>query len=127
MPDSGYSALVVDDSKLTRLIICRELAALGFTITQAEHGRRALEILQSNGRFDLALIDWNMPELDGPGLIQEMRRRPDLVGTKLLLSSATEETAEHEKAIHLGSDEFLFKPFTRDELAAKLREMGFDL
>lgn len=125
--NGGYSALVVDDSKLTRLIICRELTALGFTITQAEHGLEALEIMEREGRFDVTLIDWNMPKMDGPELIHEIRKRPELQGVKLLLSSATEETAEREKAIRLGSDDFLYKPFTRDELAEKLREFGFDV
>ncbi len=41
----GYSALVVDDSQLTRLIICRELTSLGFTVTQVEHGGKALEAI----------------------------------------------------------------------------------
>ena len=123
----GYSALVVDDSQLTRLIICRELTSLGFTVTQVEHGGKALEAIDENGSYDITLIDWNMPVMDGPELVAEIRRRPELSGAKLLLSSATEEAAEREKAINLGSDDFLFKPFTRDELATKLRELGFDV
>ena len=114
------SAIVVDDSRVSRLLIGRSLKTLGFTVTEALHGLEALELLESNGNMDLAIID-------GPGLVRAIRDRPALRDMTLLLASATETTAVREMAMSLGSDDFLSKPFACEALATKLRELGFDV
>ena len=62
-------ALVVDDSRAMRAIIGKILKEVGFEITEVAHGREALERLQQVGKPDLALMDWNMPEMNGTELV----------------------------------------------------------
>ena len=58
--------LVVDDSRATRAVLRQILKALGFDVTEAGHGLEALERLKEMEKPDLVLVDWNMPEMNGP-------------------------------------------------------------
>lgn len=122
----GNAALLVDDSKVARLVMGRALESLGFSVTTATSGFEALALLESNGSVDVVLIDWNMPGMEGPELVRLIRSRPEYAGISLILCSATEEAASRSVARDAGSDEYLTKPFTSDELAARLRDLGFD-
>ncbi|MHC4471997.1 MAG: response regulator [Planctomycetota bacterium] len=121
----GNAALLVDDSKVARLVLGRALESLGFNVSVATNGMEALAHLESNGSVDVVLIDWNMPGMDGPELVRAIRSRTEFAGISLILCSATEETATRSQAREAGSDEYLTKPFTSDELAARLRDLGF--
>jgi CheY-like chemotaxis protein len=122
----GYGALLVDDSNVARLVMGRALEALGFRVSLAADGRQALELLESNGCYDLALIDWNMPGMAGPELVRVIRSRPEFAGLTVILVSATEDSASRAEALVAGSDDYLAKPFTGEELSATLGELGFD-
>ena len=66
-------ALVIDDSRAMRSLLSRLLTGLGFDATGAEHGRAGLDVLESDGPFDVALVDWNMPVMDGLTATREIR------------------------------------------------------
>jgi two-component system chemotaxis response regulator CheY len=69
-------ALVVDDSRAMRAVLGRILRDVGFAVVEAGHGKEALELLQARHRtqpFDLVLVDWNMPEMNGCELIRRVR------------------------------------------------------
>ncbi len=113
------TVLVVDDDAIVRRVVQGHLSAAGYRIFEAEDGQEALEVLERTGSVDLVIIDMVMPRLNGPGLIAELiRRRPSQ--SVLLISAypAERETVEEGRPSH----PFLPKPFTRDQLLAKVAE-----
>ena len=113
------TVLVVDDDAIVRRVVQGHLSDAGYRIFEAEDGQEALEVLERNGSLDLVIVDMVMPRLNGPGLIAElMRRRPSQ--SVLLISAypAERETVEERQPSH----PFLPKPFTRDQLLAKVSE-----
>lgn len=117
-------ALIVDDSRATRRMIARMLSAIGIESTEAENGRDALDQLLSIDTPDVALVDWNMPVMDGLELIKTLRG--DRVYDRMAVLMVTSETepASIVRALAAGADEYTMKPFTADAIAEKLRMVG---
>lgn len=109
-PNGGGTLLVVDDNELNRDILARRLERLGYTAQQAADGRQALELLRARP-FDLVLLDMMMPELDGYGVLAAMQADPQLTAIPVIVLSAL-DTLEHVvRAVELGADDYLPKPF----------------
>jgi two-component system chemotaxis response regulator CheY len=109
--------LVVDDSKAMRMIVKRNLgqveALASAQVVEAEDGRRALELIRTDGVPDLVLSDWNMPDMTGIELLQALRAD----GSDVRFGFVTSETqaAMREQAIASGALFLLAKPFNVDE------------
>jgi two-component system chemotaxis response regulator CheY len=118
-------ALVIDDSKAIRIILRRLLNELGFDVVEAADGRDALEQLGAAPTpFDLALVDWNMPEMNGLEFIRAVRAEgghPDLT---LVMVTTETETGQVVRALAAGANEYIMKPFSRDVLVDKLSMLG---
>lgn len=119
--------LVIDDSRATRSILGRLLGQLGFEILNAADGREALEVLAAEWPIDLALVDWNMPVLDGLGFVREVRAAPGYADLRLMMVT-TEADVEHlATALEAGADEYVMKPFTADVIREKLGVLGVEV
>ncbi len=70
-------ALVVDDSRAMRAILTRLMTGLGFDVIQANDGAEALAVLETGARPNVALVDWNMPVMDGLTFIKKCRLNPE--------------------------------------------------
>ena len=115
------TVLLVEDEDAVRSFASRALESRGYTVFEADSGERALEILEEHdGDFDLVLSDVVMPEMDGPTLLKELRKRG--VGTKVVFISGYAEDA-FEKNLE-GQEDFAFlpKPFTLKQLAAAVKD-----
>jgi two-component system, chemotaxis family, chemotaxis protein CheY len=117
-------ALIVDDSRAMRLLIARVLESLDFTTFQAGNGREALDALASEGPFDVALVDWNMPEMDGLEFVSEVRRDRGLDEMAIVMVTTESEERQVQRAISAGASEYLMKPFTREAFERKLFTLG---
>jgi len=112
------TVLVVDDDAIVRRVVQGHLSDAGYRIFEAEDGREALEVLARVGTVDLVIADIVMPNMDGPAFVDELlRRRPS---QPVLFISAY--PAERTSGSGRPSQPFLSKPFTRDELYAKVTE-----
>ncbi len=115
--------LLVEDEEGLRALNARGLASRGYTVLQAGNGVEAIDVLeQADGKVDLVVSDVVMPEMDGPTLLRELRRRnPDM---KIILISGYPEDAFQK---HLPTDgsqfDFLAKPFTLKQLVEKVVEV----
>ena len=118
----GAEFLPAEDEDAVRSFASRALQSRGYTVLTAETGERALAVVEENrDAIDLVLSDVVMPEMDGPTLLRELRRRG--IGTKVVFISGYAEDA-FEKNLEGQTDfAFLPKPFTLKQLAAKVKEV----
>ncbi len=117
-------ALVIDDSTAMRRIIGRIVGQLGFEVHEASDGQEALDRLAQIGRADVALVDWNMPRMNGFEFVQAVRRETVHDGMKLLMVTSETEMGQVALALEAGADEYMMKPFTKEALLEKLALIG---
>ncbi|HKK71024.1 MAG TPA: response regulator [Candidatus Krumholzibacteria bacterium] len=116
--------LVIDDSRAIRMILKKTLKSIGAEVVEAGHGAEALEQLQGGEPFDLALVDWNMPEMNGYEFVKAVRKEDRYASMKLCMVTTETETAQVVKALEAGADEYIMKPFTKEALQDKLNMLG---
>ncbi len=107
--------LVVDDDRVTNLLLRRFLEKRGYRVTSAASGEEALEILRSS-RPDIVLLDVSMPGIGGLEVLERVRTRELDVAVVMMTAYGTEEVAI--EALRRGADDYLRKPFEQAELAA---------
>ena len=117
-------ALVIDDSRAVRMLLGKMLQDLGFEVSEAGHGREALARLQEQGKMDLAVVDWNMPEMNGFDFVTEVRSKPEYDDLQLMMVTTETEMSQVIKAIEAGANEYVMKPFTKEIIAEKLQIVG---
>lgn len=118
-------ALVVDDSRATRMILSKTLSELGFEVLQASNGVEALDVMaQQGGSVNLALVDWNMPKMTGIELVRELRSDPGYNHVFLMMVTTETEVEQIARALEYGANEYMMKPFSREAVEDKLRLMG---
>ena len=115
----GARLLVVDDNKVNRLLLARTLELQGHRVALAENGRRALDMLRSEP-FDLMLLDIEMPELDGFGVLALLADDPALREVPVIVTSSLEGVAQVVRCIELGADDYLHKPVNPVLLRARI-------
>lgn len=110
--------LVVEDSLSERFRMVALLEKLGYTVTQAEDGSRALEWLADN-HADIILSDWSMPNVCGLDLCRTVREQ-EFNNPYFILVTGRDTTADLVEGIEAGADDFISKPFNREELRVRL-------
>jgi two-component system chemotaxis response regulator CheY len=120
-------ALVVDDSSATRFIIARMLREIGCSVVEAENGEVALEVLGQNQDATFALVDWNMPVMNGFDLVQAIRQQSGYDDVKVMMVTTETEMTQVVKAIEAGANEYLMKPFTKEMLLDKIALLGIEV
>ncbi len=118
-------ALIVDDSRAMRMIIGRTLKSLGFEITEAGNGQEALDAIAASGPFELALVDWNMPVMNGLEFVQNARANPAHQEMRIMMVTTETEDTQISRALAAGASEYLMKPFAAEAIAEKLYLLGF--
>jgi two-component system chemotaxis response regulator CheY len=116
----GRRAIVVDDSRAARSILRRTLLSLGLEVLEAGNGAEALDKLRAEPPVDLALVDWNMPVMDGLQFVKALRADRTYADVVVLMVSAESDPSRMARALIVGADDFLMKPMTSDVLAGKL-------
>jgi two-component system chemotaxis response regulator CheY len=116
------SILIVDDGTTIRLYYASVLSEAGFDIHQAVNGFEGLEACLTR-RFDLMLVDVNMPKMDGYELVARLRGDDGLKDMPIVMISTESAEQDAEKAYRCGSNLYLFKPVAPDELVATARLM----
>jgi len=115
--------LIVDDSSVIRKVARRIMEEVKFNIREAENGAEALESCRKN-LPDLILLDWNMPVMDGLEFLTELRKDPS-GGVPKVIFCTTENDMDHiTQAISAGANEYIMKPFDKEIILSKLKEVG---
>ena len=115
-------ALVVDDSKATRMILSRTLKEFGYSVTEAADGREALtELAQLEQVPELILTDWNMPVMNGLEFLREVRKEERFASSAVVMVTTRTVMDQIVEALEAGANEYVMKPFTKEILGDKLR------
>src|SRR5689334_2356096 len=115
----GARLLVVDDNKVNRLLLTRSLDMLGQRVAAVENGRVALETLRREA-FDLALLDIEMPEMDGFQVLEQIRGDLALRDVPGIVTSSLEGLENVVRCIELGAEDYLTKPVNGVLLKARI-------
>ncbi len=123
MAERGARLLVADDNKVNRLLLARGLEQQGHRVALAENGRIALDMLRQaleRDAFDLLLLDIEMPELDGFGVLEQMKCDRALRDLPVIVTSSVEGLANIVRCIELGAEDYLPKPVNNVLLRARI-------
>jgi two-component system chemotaxis response regulator CheY len=113
--------LLVDDSRTMRNIFKRVIVGINAAETaEAGDGVEALQVIEQSGPFDLMLLDWNMPNMDGITLLKTVREKK--ISTPVIMVTTEAEKTRIIEAIKAGANNYMVKPFTPDALQGKIEE-----
>ena len=110
--------LVVDDELIIQRLVNHTLRILNVELASALDGQTALEIVRTT-RPDLALVDINLPDMDGFTLMESFKALPNMIGVPMVAFTARNDPEDEARALALGAEGLLYKPFS----TAELREM----
>jgi len=113
--------MLVDDSRTMRNIWKKVLGKMNETeITEAEDGAKGLLAVEEHGPFDLILLDWNMPNMDGITMLKKVRGKN--ISTPVIMVTTEAEKPRIIEALKAGASNYMVKPFTPDALQSKIKE-----
>ncbi len=113
--------LIADDDPLSRRLLEKTLERVGYEVISVPDGRQAVKSLSATDAPRLALLDWMMPELDGPDVCREIRKRRQQNYVYMILLTSRQSKEDTVVGLESGADDYLVKPFNADELKARLR------
>ncbi|MEP7007121.1 MAG: response regulator [Sphingomonas bacterium] len=122
-PGRQPRCLLVDDSRVMRMVASRIIANLGYVVTEAENGQEALLRCQAV-MPDLILLDWEMPVMTGVQFVAALRQLDGGVTPKVVFCTSKSDAPDIHKGIDAGADEYVTKPFDEATLLAKLQRIG---
>lgn len=113
--------LIANDDPVSRRLLEKTLERAGYEVTSVDNGRSAVTQLKNAKGPRLALLDWVMPELDGPGVCRVIRRQQERGYVYMILLTSKAAKADIVNGLEAGADDYLTKPFNGEELKARLR------
>lgn len=124
MSNRAVHALIIDDSRAMRAILKRILKNLGFRTSEAANGLEGLERLAEHDDISIALVDWNMPEMNGYEFVKAVRADSSNQHIWLMMVTTETEMSRVVKAMAAGANEYVMKPFTDETIVEKLQLLG---
>jgi len=113
--------LVAEDQTVSRHMLEANLRKWGYEVEGVEDGTRAWEVLQGEEAPQLAILDWLMPGMDGIEICRQLRLRPQTESVYVILLSARSGREDKIHGLEAGADDYVTKPFDRDELRARVQ------
>ena len=117
------SCLIVDDSKVVRLVARKILEGLNFSIEEAENGKLAVEACQRQ-MPDAILLDWNMPVMSGIDFLRTLRGMNGGAAPVVVFCTTENDLRHIQEAIGAGANEYIMKPFDSEIIEAKFSQAG---
>jgi two-component system cell cycle response regulator DivK len=111
--------LYVEDNSDNRKLVRRVLEVEGYAVVEAKDGLQAMECLES-GRIDLALMDINMPDMDGYTLTAQIKAMPRFASLPIVAVTANVMRGDRERSLQAGCDGYIQKPIDIDTLSQQI-------
>jgi CheY-like chemotaxis protein len=115
------TVLIADDEPSVRLLVQATIESDGYRVLEATDGNEAWSLIQEH-RPSLVLLDVRMPGRTGLEILREIKAKPDLVATKVILLTASAQESEINAGLVAGADFYLTKPFSPRDLLSKIDE-----
>ena len=116
----SLQVLVADDEPVSRTVVGAMLKKAGFVVHYAPDGAQAWQRLQSPNPPSLALLDWEMPGLQGPEVVERIRNKQSQTPTYVILLTSRDSSADIVRGLRAGADDYVCKPANEDELIARV-------
>ncbi|MGC3961405.1 MAG: response regulator [Verrucomicrobiota bacterium] len=119
--------LVIDDSRPMRTLLAHIGKELSFTTAEACDGREGLNTLVTNDPrepFDVVLVDWEMPQMNGLEFVQAVRRNQEFADLKVLMITTLNSMERVAMAIEAGANDYLMKPVSKEMVMEKMQILG---
>jgi len=117
------SCLIVDDSRVIRMVARRILEQLSFEIEEAVDGKDAFSVCQRR-MPDAILLDWNMPVMNGIDFLRLLRGSRGGAAPVVVFCTTENDMTHIKEAMEAGANEYIMKPFDRDIIEAKFSQVG---
>jgi len=115
--------LSADDSIMIRRVIKNAVDVLGYSFLEAKDGQEALEIIEKEGaNIGLILLDWNMPRLNGLEVLKKLKCTEQFKHIPVMMVTTEVERAKVIEAISAGAKNYVMKPFSHEDLVAKIMQ-----
>jgi two-component system, chemotaxis family, chemotaxis protein CheY len=126
MPSEGKRALIVDDVIVERVHLTAILKGLGYATMDASDGKEGIDLITKQSPFSLIVLDWYMPNMDGIAFLKALHSLTGIGKPKVLMLSGETDLNKLRLALNAGANEFLMKPYTRENIQLKLRMLGLE-
>ncbi len=117
------SCLIVDDSRVVRLVARKILEELDFQTMEAEDGAQAMEACKTR-MPDAILLDWNMPVMNGIEFLRELRAHENGAQPVVVFCTTENDLSHIREAMGAGANEYIMKPFDSDIIQSKFAQIG---
>lgn len=117
------TCLIVDDSKVVRMVARKILEELKFETSEAEDGQAALDACKA-ALPDAVLLDWNMPVMSGIEFLRELRKLPEGDRPLVVFCTTENDMAHIQEALAAGANEYIMKPFDSEIIETKFSQIG---
>lgn len=114
--------LIVDDSNAIAMVVSGYIKELGFEAYHALNGKDAVDMISQDDVFDLILLDWNMPVMDGLAFL-EFNQANNLTKCPIMMMTTENKPEKIMKALELGAIEYIMKPFSKEILESKIQTL----
>lgn len=112
--------LVIDDSRAMRMLLRTILQESGHEVVEASNGEEGFRAVRNRGPFAFALVDWNMPVMNGYEFVKSIRAQSCYASMRIIMVTTEVEMSQIAKALEAGANEYVMKPFTKDALKEKI-------
>jgi len=112
--------LVADDEAVSRTVVGAMLKKAGYPVSYAPDGEQAFQMLDNDDPPAIALLDWEMPGLQGPEVVQRIRSKQSQEPTYIILLTSRDSSADIVQGLRAGADDYVTKPANEDELVARV-------
>ncbi len=113
--------LIAEDNKVSRRILQVTLTDAGHEVIATQNGAAAWAVLEKDDSPNLAILDWIMPEMDGLEICRRVRQQSSATPVYIILLTAKPHKADVVRGLEAGANDYMLKPFDRDELRARVR------
>lgn len=111
--------LLVDDSNSIAMVVGQMLKDAGHDVVRAKDGQDAVDIIMQDNNFQVILLDWNMPEMDGLEFLK-YNQENNIIGCPIIMMTTENKPEKIVLALQHGAKEYIMKPFTQDILVSKI-------
>ena len=119
-PSGPATILLVDDEPVSRLSMAARLKRMGLRVLEAANGKEGLVILRRE-RPDLTILDWVMPEMDGPTVCEAVRQDTEIHSSQIILMTSHDQPDQIAEGLARGADDFLSKSASKQEIIARVQ------